>query len=91
MPLTNCNLNKGADVHEDCRCIYRDCRTPLLNELEWRQQTCPVCWVAGGGALKDPDFDEPVFSPCKHAAARRTNVKLGPLPRRTKAARRDHV
>ena len=37
--LTACNLINGDTVHEDCRCLYRDCRTPLLAVLDWRRQS----------------------------------------------------
>jgi hypothetical protein len=84
IPLGACNLINSDIVHEDCRCLYRDCRKPLLDELDWRRQICPVCWAAGGGEF-DPYSGEPVFSPCQACGGKAhdvTTVNLRPLPRR---------
>jgi hypothetical protein len=83
-PLGACNLINSDIVHEDCRCLYRDCRKPLLDGLDWRRLICPVCWAAGGGEF-DPYSGEPVFSPCQACGGKAhdvTNVNLRPLPRR---------
>jgi hypothetical protein len=42
--LSACNLINGDTVHEDCRCLYRECRTPLLAVLDWQRQICGRCW-----------------------------------------------
>jgi hypothetical protein len=42
--LSTCNLINGDTVHADCRCLYRDCRKPLLDPLAWRRQICDDCW-----------------------------------------------
>ena len=47
IPLSAFNIINGDTVHEDCRCLYLDCRKPLLNELDWQRQICPACWTAG--------------------------------------------
>jgi hypothetical protein len=44
VPLSPLNLISGDTVHEDCRCLYRDCREPLLKLLPWRRQICDRCW-----------------------------------------------
>jgi hypothetical protein len=83
-PLSANNHINSDTVHEDCRCLYRDCRQPLLDEQDWRRRTCPVCWLAGGGG-GDPDLDEPVFSPCQACGGKAhdvTTVKLRPLAKR---------
>jgi hypothetical protein len=77
--LTNCNIINGDLMHEDCRCLYRDCRKPLLNELDWQRQVCPECWVAGGRD-SDPD-EEPAFSACQACGGKAhdvTAVRLRP-------------
>ena len=78
VPPSACNLINGDVVDGDCRCLYRDCRKPLLNKLDWQRQICPECWIAGGGG-GDPDLDEPVFSPCQACGGKAhdvTTVKL---------------
>jgi hypothetical protein len=42
--LTACNIINGDTVHKDCRCLYRECRQPLLAVLDWRRQICNDCW-----------------------------------------------
>jgi hypothetical protein len=42
--LSTCNLINGDEVHEDCRCVYRECRTPLFAVLDWRRKICGRCW-----------------------------------------------
>jgi hypothetical protein len=44
VPLSNLNLIGGDTVHEDCRCLYRECREPLLESLAWRRRICDRCW-----------------------------------------------
>jgi hypothetical protein len=80
VPLSARNLINSDTVHEDCRCLYRDCRKPLLNKLDWQRQICPVCWAAGSGYGPD----NPTFSPCQACGGKAhdvTTVKLRPLPR----------
>jgi hypothetical protein len=44
VPLSTLNLINGDTVHEDCRCLYRKCREPLLELLPWRRRICDRCW-----------------------------------------------
>jgi hypothetical protein len=42
--LGTLNLINNDTVHEDCRCLYRKCRTPLLAVLDWQRRICSQCW-----------------------------------------------
>jgi hypothetical protein len=79
LELSACNLINGDEVHEDCRCFYRDCRIPLLTVLDWARHFCPACWEAGGGASHDNPDIEPAFTPCQQCGGKPhdvTTVKL---------------
>jgi hypothetical protein len=41
--LSPLNLINGDTVHEDCRRLYRECRAPLLEMLDWQRRMCPPC------------------------------------------------
>jgi len=53
VPLSRLNIIQGDPVHEDCRCLYRDCRKPMTDRSWLRLATaklprhkviCPKCW-----------------------------------------------
>jgi hypothetical protein len=76
--LSTLNLINGESVHEDCRCFYRECRTPLADALAWQRHICNDCWPCNescGACQADPGH---------RAEANRHNVasvRLRPLPR----------
>jgi hypothetical protein len=41
--LGSLNITNGDLVHEDCRCMFGDCRAPLLDSESWQRKVCGDC------------------------------------------------
>jgi hypothetical protein len=84
--LSACNLINGDEVHEDCRCFYRDCRKPLLTVLDWTRHHQMKRGVGGVARIR---LGRPRPPPTTRQTPREGQTKTAPRGGPSDQARED--